>query len=85
MAEDTKKWNFNVTKSAMNVGKKLKMVEQISKDTLEKRHSSPIRKVYYNYILVFMLIKKFIKQGIHFFFHNFPSIFPDIIPGRGFE
>jgi len=47
MAEDTKKWNFNVTKSAMNVGKRLKMVEQISKDTLEKRHSSPIRKTSY--------------------------------------
>ena len=67
MAEDTKKWNFNVTKSAMNVGKKLKMVEQISKDTLEKRHSNPIRKVC-TQLLIFMLIKKFIKLDGHSFF-----------------
>ena len=53
MAEESKKWNFNSTKSVLTVGKKLKMIANDSKVFVKQMSNESLRKVYTTYYQFF--------------------------------
>ena len=56
MAEESKKWNFNSTKSVLTVGKKLKMIANDSKVFVKQMSNESLRKVFTTYYQFFPFI-----------------------------
>ena len=61
MAEESKKWNFNSTKSVLTVGKKLKMIANDSKVFVKQMSNESLRKVSIYYLLPIFPLYTFLK------------------------